>query len=85
MDQHKDVVPALLVLCPTTQTSAPNQADAHLHKVREGTVQTTERKVTQHSSLTLSGVSLEYGKLYCFFSSVPGFAISPPFLFINLE
>ena len=60
MDQHKDVVPTLLVNSPAIWTSAPNQAGAHLHKVREGTVQAIERKVTQHTSLALPGVNPEY-------------------------
>lgn len=79
MDHHKDVVPALLVNNPANWPSAPYQAGAHLHKVREGMVQTIGRKVTQHSSLAMPGVNLESRKLSCFFSPAPGFAIFSSF------
>lgn len=46
MDQHKDIMSALPVKSPAIRTSAPSQAGAHLHGVREDTVQPIERKVT---------------------------------------
>lgn len=58
MDQHKDIVPALVVSSPAIWTSAPNQAGAPIQKVKEGMVQPIDRKVTQHSSLVLPGVVL---------------------------